>query len=347
MDVSSSIADGEIAESNEEESVCRIVDSLRKLHEMGSNISSPTKTHGLLRGALSVEKDLPDGLRNGIFYAPGHYQSWIRFSNTHQWDDRKKDAHSIAVKVSGVDALGRNSQDFIGLDHPTFFAANASDYADYFETLYADATNRRLRNYLDSWNRTGWKLGKMRRSAKMQSHCSNLLNREYFSGTAYRLGHKIVKFKFSPAEKTSDSVLNSFSKNGLSENLATQMTKNEAVFDLRVQMQIDPRQQPTNDPTTDWSKTDVPIEWIKVAELRIPRQNPLSFERATESSALDFAQWNCIPAHAPLGSIYRVRKAAYDILASESLYVRGLAETGFIGSSESQTTQPRYQVLAR
>ena len=69
----------------EEELIQAIIDELSKftrenwLPGMAQRFGN-TKTHGVLRGELTVLPDLPEHLRHGLFAEPATYRSWVRFS---------------------------------------------------------------------------------------------------------------------------------------------------------------------------------------------------------------------------------------------------------------------------
>ena len=61
------------------------------------------KQHGCVTAEFTVEPNLPDALRYGVFREPRTFQALIRFSNGRAWDDRLPDAHGMAVKLLGVE----------------------------------------------------------------------------------------------------------------------------------------------------------------------------------------------------------------------------------------------------
>ena len=74
-----------------------------------------------------IAKNLESRLRQGLFQEPRIYEAWIRLSNGAHYDDRKPDAHGMAVKLMGVDGpkvlpaeRDAKTQDFVLVDNPTF-----------------------------------------------------------------------------------------------------------------------------------------------------------------------------------------------------------------------------------
>src|SRR4051812_29033259 len=60
------------------------------------------KHHGCVRAEFRVDNNLPEPLRHGLFQPGAKYDALIRFSNGKGDDDRKGDAHGMAVKLLGV-----------------------------------------------------------------------------------------------------------------------------------------------------------------------------------------------------------------------------------------------------
>lgn len=114
-----------------EHDIARIVsDNLRTAfsHSGVSRRAQHAKNHGCCAATLEVLDNLPSDFGTGIFRARAKYKCWIRFSNGSTFDDRKPDAHGMAIKVIGVvgDRLdnvfsSQSEQDFLLVDSPTFF----------------------------------------------------------------------------------------------------------------------------------------------------------------------------------------------------------------------------------
>src|SRR5271169_4169229 len=100
------------------------------------------KQHGCVRARFIVAKNLGDAYRQGLFQEEKVYDAWIRFSNGSQRDDRKPDAHGMAVKLMAVEgpkvlATERDAttHDFVMVDNPTFFIRDAVEYGRYSDVL--------------------------------------------------------------------------------------------------------------------------------------------------------------------------------------------------------------------
>ena len=100
------------------------------------------KHHGCVRAEFTVLADLPENLRVGLFREPKTYPAWIRFSNGGQKDDRKPDAHGMAVKLMGVEGekvlvaeKDATTHDFVMVDNPTFFLPDAIAYGNFSSAM--------------------------------------------------------------------------------------------------------------------------------------------------------------------------------------------------------------------
>ena len=127
------------------EAINQVVDASRKLldtDERPVQRDQHPKQHGCVRARFVVGKNLGDAYRQGLFQQEKVYDAWIRFSNGGQRDDRKPDAHGMAVKLMGVEgpkvlATERDAttHDFVMVDNPTFFLRGAVEYGRFSDVL--------------------------------------------------------------------------------------------------------------------------------------------------------------------------------------------------------------------
>ena len=92
------------------------------------------KQHGCVRAEFTVEDDVPDDLKVGIFREPRSYPAWVRYSNGSQDDDGVGDIHGMAIKLMDVDGpkvlddeRNERTHDFVLMDHPVFFSRNCAE----------------------------------------------------------------------------------------------------------------------------------------------------------------------------------------------------------------------------
>ena len=107
------------------------------------------KSHGCVRAQLTVDTDLDESLRVGLFVTPGQtFDAWIRYSNAsvlvaddlqapkpdEMPDARENGSRGMALKVLDVEGNmlltddGRANQDFLMINTPEFAFANVRDY---------------------------------------------------------------------------------------------------------------------------------------------------------------------------------------------------------------------------
>src|ERR1700694_89812 len=94
------------------------------------------KSHGVLRGELTVPAGLPDHLRQGLFATPATYPVIARLSSTHPTirSDEIRGIRAIAIKVLGVQGPRvlsddqASTQDFVLVNHSEFPFADARAY---------------------------------------------------------------------------------------------------------------------------------------------------------------------------------------------------------------------------
>ena len=284
-----------------------------------------SKHHGCVAAIFRVRDDVPAELRNGVFASPREYPAWVRFSNGRQRDDRHADAHGMAIKL--LDVVGPKliegheqelAQDFVLVDHETFFTGDPSLYA-----LVNQATLGRhgLLVRLALWTRLilCHPFLVLRMRAFIANRPTSPLGCAYFSTTPYRLNQHRVKYVTKPRTICENLPLQS--ADGLADALATTLERKAMVFDFGVDVQTDADAQPIEDPTICWSELDgARREWL--AELIIPRQ---AVNRAAPlAENLAFSPWHALKAHEPLGYINRARLPVYRAMARQRHTLNGI-----------------------
>jgi len=209
------------------EAINHVVDASRKLLDTDARPvqrDQHPKQHGCVRARFVVAKNLGDAYRQGLFQQERVYDAWIRFSNGAQRDDRKPDAHGMAVKLMGV--LGpkvlaterdATTHDFVMVDNPTFFLRAAVEYALFSDVLLKAAGKVPSSLY----NALGFVLsGSARTLATLLllsvfqgrlptflrlikfagKRIANPLTTRYWSTTPYKFGDTSMKFSAVPAE---------------------------------------------------------------------------------------------------------------------------------------------------
>ncbi|MGV0025592.1 catalase family protein [Phormidesmis priestleyi] len=299
-----------------------ITEVSKKLEEPGLRGQHP-KGHGVVWAEFTVEPNLPEDLKVGVFKEPGKtFPAWVRFSNAASKDDTKSGSHGMAIKLMEVEGekvleseKNEKTQDFILIDHPVFFIRNAQDFASFFSALADSSGKPPLKFFVPEANPLKWHTRELQILLAMkQKKITSPLATEYWSTTPYRLGSMAIKFSAKPAVIQTDKSVEK-TENYLHEAMVDQLKSQDAVFDFLVQRQTDSVKMPIEDATVIWSEKDSPFQ--KVATIRIPRQVFDSSEQTAFGENLSFTPWHSLPEHAPLGSLNQVRKVTYQSLSEQ------------------------------
>lgn len=294
------------------------------------------KHHGAVSARFMVRSGIAEPLRQGLFAGPDTYKAVIRFSNGTWFDDRRADAHGMAVKL--FDVPGRRlipeqgnlaTADFVLVDNPVFFSSDMAEYLA-FNRHFTPVLDF-LRNWRDPWGFPRRLARFAAGGAALQLLHRPLLRRArlfadqrplsplascYWSTTPYRLGAEcIVKYMVVPAPSALHPKRPPItSRNGLSEALGRELQQSAAYFVFGVHRQIDPEQQPIDDPTRNWHLDMERFE--PLADIEIPMQKLEAGPDDRVAETLTFSPWNTLPAHEPLGAINRARARIYPALSA-------------------------------
>jgi hypothetical protein len=278
------------------------------------------KQHGCVHAQLQVEPGLPVALRHGIFRSAKAFPALVRFSNSKQRDDRLPDGHGMAIKLLEVDGekilaekREAETQDFVLIDHPVFFARNVADLLPLvhdFERLMLGGPIAKARVALKAMISRDHRFRLLRQAGAKRP--DNPLQIQYWSTTPFKLGGTAMKFSLRP---TADSpALKTGSADKLRRAMAEHLRQGDADFDFLVQVQTESAAMPIEDATVPWNEVASPFR--KVATLRIPSQNFESSERIAFGENLSFTPWHSLPDHCPLGGINRARRTVYAAMSA-------------------------------
>ncbi len=107
------------------------------------------KSHGCVEGQFMVEPNIPEAMKVGVFKFPKTYDIWIRFSNGSSDKGRLQpdtvgDIRGMAIKLLNVegekvieDPAHAGEQDFVLINHPTFFIRDVQGYMNFFPVIKA------------------------------------------------------------------------------------------------------------------------------------------------------------------------------------------------------------------
>jgi hypothetical protein len=278
-----------------------------------------TKTHGIVRGEVTIRDDLPEHMRRGVFAGSRTFGAWVRFSGPGPnvpADIDDVGFASCSVKLMGVPgpkllADEKFTQDFLSVCTPTFVTpdviANAQlqhELRDSTESFYF--FNLRRPHVLDGlmqglWNKTQ----------------TSPLEVQYWSCTPYLLGDgQAMMYSIRPRSKTRSPIPRLPFRppdNYLREAMAATLARQDAEFDILLQVQTDAHRMPIENAAVLWPERLSP--YVPAATLRIPRQAFDSPAQLAFANRLSYTPWHCVSEHRPLGNQNRARRRMYEELS--------------------------------
>jgi hypothetical protein len=278
-----------------------------------------TKTHGIVRGEVTIKDGLAPNLRHGILAEPKTFPAWVRYSGPGPDSPRDIDDVgfvSMTIKMMGVPGPKllddeKLTQDLLCICTPTFVTPNAGANAQLQHTLLADTGlwyfwNLRHSHILDFWMQALW-----------NETQRNPLGQNYFSCVPYLLGlGQAMQYSFHPLTPVYDRIPRLPLRppdNYLHDNMVRTLGEHDVEFDIRVQLQTDPHRMPIEDASILWPERLSPR--LSVATLRIPKQTFDSPGQRAFAHNLSYNPWHCLPEHRPLGNQSRTRLRLYSELS--------------------------------
>jgi hypothetical protein len=292
------------------------------------------KSHGLLRGELTVIDGLPAAYAQGMFARAGSWPVVMRLSTTpgDVLDDKVSTPRGIALKVIGVEgervegSEGDVTQDFVLVNGPAFLAPTGKKFLGSLKLL-AGTTDKvpNLKRALSAALRGTEKLieavgGESATIKAMGGHpATNPLGETYFSQAPILYGRYMAKVSLAPVSAelralTDAPVDLTGTPDGLRAAVKAHFATHGGEWELRVQLCTDIEKMPLEDSSVVWPEELCP--YIAVARLRAAPQEGWSEELSKAvDDGMSFNPWHALAAHRPLGSIMRLRKGAYAMSA--------------------------------
>lgn len=329
----------EIRETDEGQTAAELVTTMRSICETtfkngGHAIRSVhAKSHAILRGELTILPNLPALYANGLFANPGTHPVIMRFSTTpgDMLDDKVSTPRGLAIKILDVDGerlpgAGGRTQDFLMVNGPAFQAPTAKDFLKSLKLLaattdrapglkqVASALMRAAEATLETF---GAESGTLK---ALGGHpATNILGETYFTQVPMLYGPYVAKLSLAPVSPDLAALKNtpvdlSIGPDGLRAAAARFFEVHTGEWELRVQLCTGLDTMPIEDSSKPWPEDKSP--YVPVARLKVNAQDSWNEVRSRAvDDGLSFSPWHGITAHRPLGSIMRVRKAAYDMSA--------------------------------
>ena len=223
--------------------------------------------------------------------------------------DSIPDGRGMAIKLVGVNGPKlipdeKSTQDLVMINFPVFFASDVASYRGLAAALQHQTLPTFLTSHPD-----------VRRilSAIGGQTVDNLLAQRYFSMSPYELGATYVKFAARPAPCPIASHLGSAdlnAPNGLRAQMASDLSRGDACYELQLQPRTDPATMPVEDASALWDESKAPF--VDAAFIDIPKQTFESPEQQTFCEEnLSFTPWHGTTDFRPVGGINRLRLVAY------------------------------------
>ena len=136
---------------------------------------------------------------------------------------------------------------------------------------------------------------------------------QYYSCVPYLLGQgRAMQYSFRPRSDARSKIPNLPGRppdNYLRDAMIATLSKQDAVFDLLIQVQTDAHAMPIENAAVRWPQSLSP--YITAATIRIPKQRFDSPAQLRFAGQLSYTPWHCIPEHRPLGNQNRARRRMY------------------------------------
>lgn len=298
------------------------------------------KSHGLLRARLQVLDGLAPELAQGLFAVPAGYDAVMRISTIpgDMLDDKVSVPRGMAVKVIGVPGTQLSSldaedgeppaatQDFVLVNGPAFLAPSAKKFLGSLKLL-AGTTDKapRLKQALSTVLQGAEKAleavgGESGTLKSLGGHPeTHVLGETYYSQAPILYGAYMAKVALVPVSPELAALRGAHvdldgKPNGLRDAVVAFFSRNAATWEVRIQLCRDIATMPLEDSSVAWPEEDSP--YLPVARITALPQAGWSeaLSRAVDDG-MAFSPWHGVLEHRPLGSIMRVRKAAYAMSA--------------------------------
>lgn len=290
------------------------------------------KSHGLLSAELQIPAGLPAHFAQGLFAKAGNYPVVMRFSTSpgDLLDDAISTPRGLAVKIVGVEgeraagAEGGTTQDFLMVNGPVFSAPTAKAFLKPLKLL-ASTTDKApglkkvlaaaLRGLETIVEKAGGESGLLK---TMGGHPeTNILGETFYTQVPMLYGPYMAKLSIAPVSPeltalTDAKVDLTDRPNGLREEVLSFFSQHGGVWEIRAQLCTDLEAMPIEDASVEWPEDQSPFVTVG----RIVAKPQVSWSDARSRAVDDgmsFTPWHALEAHRPIGSVMRVRKAAYEV----------------------------------
>jgi hypothetical protein len=314
-------------------SLARVSQTLARRYEHAVR-PSHGKSHGVLKGTLTVLRGLPEPLAQGLFAVPDAYPVVARLSTEpgELLADTIHTPRGIALKVIGAPGPmlhgheGEITQDLLLSSGRRFAVADLKGF------LRVQRFLEEISGFPETVKQAGTALGfAVNKALHLVGSDSTLLNffghpqthplgESYFSQAPLRYGRHVAKLGLFPVSEDLQSLVGatldpSSDHSVLKAAVMAHFAKHGAKYELRAQLRTSEVTMPIEDASVEWPEQESPF--LPVAEVFFPPQNAYSSARQVfADDRLSFTPAHSLAAHRPLGSLMRGRLKAYGAIAA-------------------------------
>lgn len=279
------------------------------------------RTHGIMKGTLIIEDNLPDDYKKGMFANNGKHPVYVRYSS--DLSDGRPDWEStigIGIKIFDIPGKkvvsdnGANTADLLLQNVPFFFVDNAAEMCGF--------TKASLEGWGDEW------------VAQNAPNTNNLLNKmakpirsvfetSLWSVVPFKLGkNEYCKYILQPGTSTFPGEPTIEDPNFLAVDLKKRMEIGNATLDIYIQKRPSAKEYgqayidehfPLDKATVIWDEKIA--KPVKVATIQLPKQKIDSGDQETYGDWLAFNIGRVPEENAPVGSIAEARMSVYQTSA--------------------------------
>lgn len=325
-------------QENEEEDIQYIVDYMTQRNtevfdkHRHAVRDAHAKSHGFLKGILTIPENLPDHLAQGIFAHPGYYDVMVRLSAApgDLRSDKTPVPHGFALKILNVlgerllpeDSSEGKNQDFLMVNMPVLVFGTVRKYMQMLPFMTEaerapELVMRGLRGVMRGVDHLVSRAGfpasaTIKGLARSQHH---ILGETYHSMAALRYGNYIAKISVAPESESVKQLtgipMQIQEDSGIRDLVQDFFKRNTADYVIRAQLCTNLDRMPVEDAAVLWDEDESPHQVI--GTLHFPKQQTFSPARRVYSDdVLSFNPWHGVKEHQPLGSIMRVRMQVYE-----------------------------------
>jgi hypothetical protein len=314
-------------------SLARVSRTLAKRYEHAVR-PSHGKSHGLLKGTLTVLHGLPEPFAQGLFAVPRSYSLIARLSTEpgELLADTIHTPRGIALKIIGAPGPmlngheGEITQDILLSSGRRFAVADLKGFLRVQRFLEG------ISGLPEGVKQAGTALGfAANKALQLVGSDSVLLDffghphihplgESYFSQAPLRYGRYVAKLGLFPVSEELQKFVGttldpSSGTSVLKDAVVAHFSERGATYELRVQLRTSAETMPIEDASVEWPEDESPF--VPVAEVAFPPQDAYSRARQVfADDRLSFTPAHSFAARRPLGSLMRGRLKAYGAIAA-------------------------------